>query len=806
MPDSNGTFFLNMENGSTLKMNGMVHNNHTFRNGPENIKALSNSKMSLQSLRSNASSAASMGKVQMNGYASTQSLAEHEERVIYIVMEPSDRRFGFSVMGGLDEGFPPKIDNIAPGSPAERAGLNLDDEIIEVNGLKVEAVTHTEIIIQIHKCKKDITLKIRRYLNLSENDQHRNNNNVYNMVQGETSVIDGKYLPRNGSVRSSVNRESNVPSKFDNFAFQRDDDDDAEYSMDCANVEMDEQPKSLAFSQFVAMLGTMKQKMKTQRQQEHLNYLRNLLNKKHFQSAIKMHNRMTKIQVVKKNACKPVVINSKFLLSEVQHLLMESSDNTSTSLLAITNKTEFKELLNAHDHIASRESLYYLTDSDSDSESTIEGSQRVKFVRIDKTNDPLGATVRNEGDAVIISRIIKGGAAEKSGLLNVGDEIIEINKHSVRGKDVNEIVELLSELEGTLDFTLLPGSPTHKETLHEDDISVVKALYDYDPQNDDYLPCEELGLSFRKGDLIEILNKNDEDWWQAQFLEQEQRGLAGLIPSKKFQLQRELAKISLKGEDLEPILKEKKKCFCGRARRKGKKVPMKSMMSPVQESEVLTYEDMMRIYPEHNKKRPVVLIGPPQIGRREIREKLIGRFPDRFAAAVPHTTRAPTSDEVSSVDYTFVNRATFEKSIAAAEFIEHGLFDGHYYGTSFSAVRSVIQSGRTCLLNMHCQALPVLKSSNLLPYVVFITVPRVDQLKRLREFDDTGEPFNPNIRLKDKELDDVIEKARDMNRKYGHYFDRTIVNSDLDRAYNELLEICDFLETQPQWVPSSWVR
>lgn len=42
----------------------------------------------------------------------------------------------------------------------------------------------------------------------------------------------------------------------------------------------------------------------------------------------------------------------------------------------------------------------------------------------------------------------------------------------------------------------------------------------------------------------------------------------------------------------------------------------------------------------------------------------------------------------------------------------------------------------------------MLKSSNLLPYVVFITVPRVDQLKRLREFDDTGEPFNPNIRLK----------------------------------------------------------
>ena len=45
----------------------------------------------------------------------------------------------------------------------------------------------------------------------------------------------------------------------------------------------------------------------------------------------------------------------------------------------------------------------------------IEEDHRVKIVRIDKTNKPLGATVRNEGDAVIISRIIKGGAAEKSG-------------------------------------------------------------------------------------------------------------------------------------------------------------------------------------------------------------------------------------------------------------------------------------------------------------------------------------------------------------------------------------------------------
>jgi len=67
------------------------------------------------------------------------------------------------------------------------------------------------------------------------------------------------------------------------------------------------------------------------------------------------------------------------------------------------------------------------------------------------------------------------------------------------------------------------------------------------------------------------------------------------------------------------------------------------------------------------------------------------------------TTRTPTSGEENNLDYNFVSRASFEKSIAAAEFIEHGHYNGHYYGTSFSAVRKVIASGKTCVLNMHCQ-------------------------------------------------------------------------------------------------------
>lgn len=59
-----------------------------------------------------------------------------------------------------------------------------------------------------------------------------------------------------------------------------------------------------------------------------------------------------------------------------------------------------------------------------------------------------GATVRNDMDSVMVSRVVKGGAAESSGLLSEGDEILEINGISIRGKHVNEVHDLLVRTRG----------------------------------------------------------------------------------------------------------------------------------------------------------------------------------------------------------------------------------------------------------------------------------------------------------------------------------------------------------------------
>ena len=52
----------------------------------------------------------------------------------------------------------------------------------------------------------------------------------------------------------------------------------------------------------------------------------------------------------------------------------------------------------------------------------------------EKSTEPLGATVKNDGESVIIARIIRGGTADASGLLHEGDEILEVNNIELRGK------------------------------------------------------------------------------------------------------------------------------------------------------------------------------------------------------------------------------------------------------------------------------------------------------------------------------------------------------------------------------------
>lgn len=181
------------------------------------------------------------------------------------------------------------------------------------------------------------------------------------------------------------------------------------------------------------------------------------------------------------------------------------------------------------------------------STSSVPPRQNVKTVEVVKDEDSyLGATVRNENNRIIVGRVVKGGIVEKLNLFQEGDELLELNGSSLKGKQVNEICEILRNLSGPVTFTVAPKEEPTEEVAADSSVATKKpqhvqhlrALFDYDPEDDVYVPCKELAMKFQRGDILHVLNTKDDNWWQAyRDGEDTQHSLAGLIPSSSFRQQ-----------------------------------------------------------------------------------------------------------------------------------------------------------------------------------------------------------------------------------------------------------------------------
>lgn len=825
-----------------------------------------------------------------NGYAENM-MTNGDDAVEFSVnvrILGDEKRFGFSVMGGIDEGFPPRIDEISPESPAAKTGLLVDDEILEVNGERVANLSHTEVILSIHKCLRNrvIALKVRRgrqffqglnngtdsHDDLSDNYTGKVDTNTRNKLQkiindhendpqfqyynsdvesegshnsqefyGNSDVgvlspgpgwckdvgnknfgISGKNLAQsNLQKHKSLSTPLFDLTKLDTIETDVDIEDGDTYALqneayDSENEEDEhgEAEKELLFP----FMNEVKSKLQAGDDTEDIAFVENLFEQRDFHDATKVYTKMVELERSGRglSAATPVVTNSQHLSSQLRHSLEATRDlNDAVELIDILQSPNFQGLLLAHDRLAFREALPSEEDEQemeterdqqqepqqaTDEFSLVE-DDNVKIVRIDKATEPLGATVKNENGTVMIGRIVKGGAADKCGLLQEGDEILEINGVNMRGKTVAEVCELLADMNGTLTFVL---NPANRSRVPSDREVHVRAHFDYHPYEDDLIPCRELGLAFRRGDILHVVNQEDPNWWQAWRIGEEGKTLAGLIPSKHFQQQKESMKKTTR--EAEPTHKEKRRCLCFKRKRRKKVLYNAQHNEEYVADEVLTYEEVALFQPNSQRKRPVVLIGPDKVGRKELRQKLILFSQDRFAGVVPHTSRPKRPEEVSERDYYFVPLPTFEADIVSHKFVEHGEFEGHYYGTALESIRRVTNSGKQCILNLHCEALKMLKASDVKPYVVFISPPSYDRIITLRR--GKVDPFNPkpDAQMTDGELRDMVEKAREMEETYGHYFDKTIVNTDLERTLDELKQAIEKLDIEAQWVPAFWVH
>jgi hypothetical protein len=234
----------------------------------------------------------------------------------------------------------------------------------------------------------------------------------------------------------------------------------------------------------------------------------------------------------------------KSLLKDVEPYLNKNRDVTELYKLLAGN-THVRALLEAHDTIAQQdyENEDKLIDLmikrqegaiDDDLDAGEETSplpyyasppiDAVRMIGIRKVNDePLGITVRvNENGDLEIARIMRGGLIDKQGLLHDGDIIKEINGEPVSTPE--ELQEKLKVAKGSVTLKVVPSSydvPLASQLF-------MKALFSYDPNKDKLIPARAAGLSFREGDILQIISQEDVHWWQAKNLNTNQKGL---IPS-----------------------------------------------------------------------------------------------------------------------------------------------------------------------------------------------------------------------------------------------------------------------------------
>ena len=50
-----------------------------------------------------------------------------------------------------------------------------------------------------------------------------------------------------------------------------------------------------------------------------------------------------------------------------------------------------------------------------------------------------------------------------------------------------------------------------------------------------------------------------------------------------------------------------------------------------------------------------------------------------------------------------------------------------------------------------------------------------------------------------------MEESARLQRAYEKYFDLMLINEDADETYRRVMEAVMALETDPQWVPVTWV-
>lgn len=173
----------------------------------------------------------------------------------------------------------------------------------------------------------------------------------------------------------------------------------------------------------------------------------------------------------------------------------------------------------------------------------------------------------------------------------------------------------------------------------------------------------------------------------------------------------------------------------------------------------------------------VIIEGPSGVGKDTIINKILERYPDKFARPINACTRPMRPNESQNNPYYFITNEEFMKLRLEGEIFEHTTRHGTFRGMRKSNFESIFKEGKIVIRDCDRYGVDAIRKEygENIVLSIFLTCPKEIIEQRLK--DRNEEPESLQARLKDYDTF-ILDRI---------YFDYEIENIEMEKTINEIL-------------------
>lgn len=185
---------------------------------------------------------------------------------------------------------------------------------------------------------------------------------------------------------------------------------------------------------------------------------------------------------------------------------------------------------------------------------------------------------------------------------------------------------------------------------------------------------------------------------------------------------------------------------------------------------------------EQPRGKIVIISSPSGGGKTSICRALLSdeHKADGWTFSISYTTRNLRADEENGREYYFVDDQKFEEMVGQNLFAEHFQVHLYKYGTPRQPLEKVLREGGVMLLDVDVQGAKRLTKEYPQAITIFIKAPSLAALKQ--RLTKRGTETEGQLRVR---TDNAVKEMKE----YEGHFEHVIINEELDRAVQAVLDV-----------------